>query len=87
MTEQYYWWSGWVKRLSRTEIRKMKENMQKTPLVQEKSNNYHRIEEEKAEKIMDDIINEAHSSKKIEEEKEEVKNIWFFERIKNYLFK
>ena len=50
MTEHYYWWWNGVKRLSRAEIRKMKENMQKTPLVQEKANKYHRLEEEKAEK-------------------------------------
>ena len=40
MTEHYYWWWNGVKRLSRAEIRKMKENMQKTPLVQEKANKY-----------------------------------------------
>ena len=44
MTEHYYWWWNGVKRLSRAEIRKMKENMQKTPLVQEKANKYHRLE-------------------------------------------
>lgn len=87
MTEQYYWWWNGVKRLSRAEIRKMKENMQKTPLIQEKSNNYHRIEEEKAEELLSDIIQEAHSSKEIEEQKELKKKIWFFERIKNYLFR
>ncbi len=87
MSEHYYWWSWWVKRLSRAEIRKMKENMQKTPLIQEKSNNYHRIEEEKAEELLNDIIQEAHSSKEIEEQKELKKKIWFFERIKNYLFR
>ncbi len=65
----------------------MKENMQKTPLIQEKSNNYHRIEEEKAEELLSDIIQEAHSSKEIEEQKELKKKIWFFERIKNYLFR
>ena len=58
MTEHYYWWWNGVKRLSRAEIRKMKENMQKTPLVQEKSNKYHRLEEEKAEKLLTTIVNE-----------------------------
>ena len=59
MTEQYYWWWNGVKRLSRAEIRKMKENMQKTPLVQEKSNRYHRLEEEKADNLLNSIINET----------------------------
>ena len=36
----------------------MKENMQKTPLVQEKSNSYHRLEEEKAEALLGSIIKE-----------------------------
>ena len=59
MSEQYYWWWNSVRRLSRSEIRKMKENMQKTPLVQEKSNKYHRIEEEKAENLLKSIIDET----------------------------
>jgi hypothetical protein len=37
----------------------MKENMQKTPLVQEKSNKYHRLEEEKAENLLNSIVNET----------------------------
>jgi hypothetical protein len=37
----------------------MKENMQKTPLVQEKSNRYHRLEEEKADNLLNSIINET----------------------------
>jgi hypothetical protein len=36
----------------------MKENMQKTPLIQEKSKKYHRLEEEKAEDLLNTIINE-----------------------------
>ena len=88
MTEHYCWWWNSVKRLSRTEIRKMKENMQKTPLVQEKSKEYHRLEEEKAEKLLTSIINETDSINKNEvtiEAKEE-KKLWLIERIKKYLF-
>ena len=59
MSEQYYWWWNSVKKLSRSEIRKMKENMKKTPLVQEKSNIYHRLEEEKAENLLKSIIDET----------------------------
>jgi hypothetical protein len=54
----------------------MKENMQKTPLVQEKSKEYHRLEEEKAEKLLTSIVNEADNISKndvIMEEKEEKK--------------
>lgn len=85
MTEQYYWWSNGIRRLSKTEIRRMKENMQKTPLVQEKSNKYHRIEEEKAEKLLNTIINEQNEEiiKTMEESQEKV---WFIEKIKKYLF-
>jgi hypothetical protein len=36
----------------------MKENMQKTPLVQEKANKYHRLEEEKAEKLLTSLEDE-----------------------------
>ena len=48
----------------------MKENMQKTPLVQEKSNKYHRLEEEKAEKLLNNIVEEINitdNNKVIEE--------------------
>lgn len=44
-----------MKRLSRDEIRKMKENMQKTPLIQEKSDRYHRKEILEAETILEEI--------------------------------
>ena len=43
MQESYNWGKG-IRKLSKIEIRKMKENMQKTPLIQEKSDRYHRKE-------------------------------------------
>jgi len=89
MTEHYYWWWNGVKRLSRAEIRKMKENMQKTPLVQEKSNKYHRLEEEKAEKLLTTIVNDEEekiSKKSIDEEGKITKKLWLIDRIKKYLF-
>ena len=88
MTEHYYWWWNGVKRLSRAEIRKMKENMQKTPLVQEKSNKYHRLEEEKAEKLLTSIVNEEENISKrvIEKEEKSTKKLWLIDRIKKYLF-
>ena len=88
MTENYYWWWNGVKRLSRSEIRRMKENMQKTPLVQEKANKYHRLEEEKAEKLLtsleDEWDNSSKKSVKIVENNE--KKLWLIDKIKKYLF-
>ena len=88
MTEHYYWWWNGVKRLSRTEIRKMKENMQKTPLVQEKSNKYHRLEEEKAENLLNSIVNETDNISKdnVNIKESEEKKLWIIDKIKKYLF-
>ena len=86
MSEQYYWWWNSVKRLSRSEIRKMKENMKKTPLVQEKSKEYHRLEEEKAENLLKSIIDETEQRNDNFKEEEEQKKIWLIQKIKKYLF-
>ena len=88
MTEHYYWWWNGVKRLSRTEIRKMKENMQKTPLVQEKSNKYHRLEEEKAENLLNSIVNETDNigNDNVNIKENEEKKLWLIDKIKKYLF-
>lgn len=86
MTEQYYWWSNGIRRLSRFEIRKMKENMQKTPLIQEKSKKYHRLEEEKAEDLLNTIINEPVKEESIKNLEETPKKVWFIEKIRKYLF-
>jgi hypothetical protein len=53
----------------------MKENMQKTPLVQEKSNKYHRIEEEKAENLLKSIIDETEQRNDNLKEENEQKNL------------
>ena len=88
MTEHYYWWWNGVKRLSRAEIRKMKENMQKTPLVQEKSNKYHRLEEEKAENLLNSIVNETDNigNDNVNIKENEEKKLWLIDKIKKYLF-
>lgn len=86
MSEQYYWWWNSVKKLSRSEIRKMKENMKKTPLVQEKSNIYHRLEEEKAENLLKSIIDETEQGSNNIKEYEEQEKLWLIQRIKKYLF-
>lgn len=58
MQEQYY--SAFrVKKLSPAAIRKMKENMQKVPLVQAQSEAYHQKEEEKAEKLLTHLTSES----------------------------
>ena len=50
--QESYWWGGRVKRLSPSQIRKMKENMRKVPEIQKKSELYHRNEELAAEDIL-----------------------------------
>ena len=82
MQESYNWGKS-IRKLSKAEIRKMKENMQKTPLIQEKSDRYHRKEILEAETILERIET---PSLTIEEEKWKIKKIWFFEKIKAYLF-
>ncbi len=82
MQESYNWGKG-IRKLSKIEIRKMKENMQKTPLIQEKSDRYHHKEILEAEDILEKIVK---PSPVIEQEKWEIKKIWFFEKIKAYLF-
>lgn len=82
MQESYNWGKG-IRKLSKIEIRKMKENMQKTPLIQEKSDRYHRKEILEAEDILEKIVK---PSPVIEQEKWEIKKIWFFKKIKAYLF-
>ena len=86
MSEQYYWWWNSVRKLSRSEIKKMKENMKKTPLVQEKSNIYHRLEEEKAENLLKSIIDETEQRNDNLKEENEQKNLWLIQKIKKYLF-
>ena len=86
MSEQYYWWWNSVRKLSRSEIKKMKENMKKTPLVQEKSNIYHRLEEEKAENLLKSIIDETEQGSNNIKEYEEQEKLWLIQRIKKYLF-
>lgn len=70
-------------KLSPQEIRKMKENMQKVPEIQKKSDLYHHLEEKEAEKLLRDIIDSppTRSFKKPNKQK-----LSFREKIK-FLFK
>lgn len=54
MQEKYASNTG-IRRLSRAEIRKMKENMQKVPWVQEQAERYHRSEAKQAEQLLENI--------------------------------
>lgn len=54
MQEKYASNTG-IRRLSRAEIKKMKENMQKVPLVQEQAERYHRSEAKQAEQLLENI--------------------------------
>lgn len=54
MQEKYASNTG-IRRLSLSEIKKMKENMQKVPLVQEQAERYHRSEAKQAEQLLENI--------------------------------
>ena len=64
--QESYWWGGRVKRLSPSQIRKMKENMRKVPEIQKKSELYHRNEELAAEDILATQLDSTVENKRIE---------------------
>ena len=64
--QESYWWGGRVKRLSPSQIRKMKENMRKVPEIQKKSDLYHRNEELAAEDILATQLDSTVENKRIE---------------------
>lgn len=84
MQEQYHWGNR-IKKLSKHEIKKMKENMQKTPIIQEKADQYHRLEGEEADKLLEHLEYEQNITKK-EPIKENKKKIWFLKQLKLYFF-
>lgn len=55
-------------RLSSREIRKMKENMKKVPEIQKKSDAYHRLESQEADKILNSISENPPEQKKEQQE-------------------
>ena len=55
-------------RLSSREIRKMKENMKKVPEIQKKSDAYHRLESQEADKILNSISENSPEQKKEQQE-------------------
>lgn len=52
----------------------MKENMQKTPIIQEKADQYHRLEGEEADKLLEHLEYEQNITKKepIKENKKKI---------------
>ena len=64
--QESYWWGGRVKRLSPSQIRKMKENMRKVPEIQKKSELYHRNDELAAEDILATQLDSTVENKRIE---------------------
>ena len=87
--QESYWWGGRVKRLSPSQIRKMKENMRKVPEIQKKSELYHRNEELAAEDILTTQLDSTVENKRIEQTEfepsiEKEKTRW--KKIKSALF-
>lgn len=87
--QESYWWGGRVKRLSPSQIKKMKENMRKVPEIQKKSELYHRNEELAAEDILTTQLDSTVENKRIEKTEfepsiENEKTRW--EKIKSALF-
>ena len=87
--QESYWWGGRVKRLSPSQIRKMKENMRKVPEIQKKSELYHRNEELAAEDILTTQLNWTIEKKEVNKPNlksptEKTKTRW--EKIKSALF-
>lgn len=87
--QESYWWGGRVKRLSPSQIRKMKENMRKVPEIQKKSELYHRNEELAAEDILATQLDWTVEKKEInnphlESPNKKTKTRW--EKIKSALF-
>lgn len=67
MTDQLWHFVWWGKRhLPQSVIQKMKKNMRKVPVIQEKSDKYHETEEEAAERF----INEQLENEQTENEKQ-----------------
>jgi len=52
-----YKWGGYIQNLSPQEIKKMKKNMKKVPIIQSKSDRYHLKEEQEAEQLLSKINN------------------------------
>lgn len=50
-----YRWGNYTQYISPSQIKKMKKNMQKVPIIQSKSEKYHKKEEQEADKLLSKI--------------------------------
>ena len=55
MINEVFWWQNGTLSLSKTHIKNMKRNMRKVPIIQIKSDLYHKKEDIDAEKIISKI--------------------------------
>lgn len=73
MTNEVFSWNNGSLYLSKTYIKKMKNNMRKVPIIQEKADIYHKIEKTEADKILENVdeneVNLVESPVQISEEK------------------
>lgn len=84
--QEFYNWSGQIKRLSPHQIRKMKENMRKVPEIQKKSEIYHLSESENAEKLLNQYM-EKEDNHQIKNTSTNGEKITVWQKIIKYLFK
>lgn len=93
--QEHYMWNQRVKRLTPAQIRKMKENMKKVPLIQKKAEQYHDSESLLADELLNryvyEEINQNLDSNKISWEgkitplQDSFFKVWK-QKIKNFLF-
>ena len=55
MQEWYYGWWWRPKKMTKNQIKEMVDNMKKSSVINEKSNQYHKKEEIEAENILKDL--------------------------------
>lgn len=71
MWNYVWWWKMWI---SKKEIENMKKNMKKVPIIQLKSDIYHKSEEVNAEKIINKVT-EATETSRVSKDWNNVKNL------------
>lgn len=79
----YRWWS-YVQRLSPGEIKKMKKNMKKVPIISLKSDIYHKKEEQEAERVLEELPHTEVKQEYISENNFMKKNTnWILSKIRS----
>jgi len=93
MEESLRWW--WSYYVSKREIEKMRKNMKKVPIIQKKSELYHKNQDQEAELFIDDSLKNAIISDYKVWVDNNIDNYWhniwlrnkIISKIKNLLFK